>query len=128
MRTVLASSLVGLVAARQAGENQNPASPVKKVIQLLQGLKVTVQDDLKKEETQMAEYGQYCDDTQSEKGYAIKTAAKDITRYEVRGRTGYAVQLLRMFACRQQSNFSSEPSNRNRFYVSPAFRYTFHQT
>jgi hypothetical protein len=47
-------------------------------------IKVTVQDDLKKEETAMAEYGQYCDDTQSEKGFAIRTAAKDINRYEVR--------------------------------------------
>merc|ERR1719159_2272456 len=35
-------------------------------------------DDLKAEEVDMAEYSQFCDDEQSAKAYAIKTAAAKI--------------------------------------------------
>merc|ERR1719387_2061839 len=35
-------------------------------------------DDLKKEEVDMAEYSQFCDDEQSAKAYAIKTTGAKI--------------------------------------------------
>merc|ERR1719473_45274 len=36
-------------------------------------------DDLKKEEVDMAEYSQFCDDEQSAKAYAIKTTSSKIS-------------------------------------------------
>jgi hypothetical protein len=55
---------------------------VQKVVQLLAELKVKVQQDLEAEGKAMKEYSEFCDDSQSEKEYAIKTAAADIERFD----------------------------------------------
>jgi chromosome segregation ATPase len=54
-------------------------SPVQKVIQLLEGLKVKVAAELQDEEKMMAEYVQWCDDEAREKDDAISTAQRTIT-------------------------------------------------
>jgi chromosome segregation ATPase len=56
-------------------------SPVGKVIELINELKVKVENDLKAEGSAMAEYSTFCDDEQTAKGFAIKTAASDIEGY-----------------------------------------------
>jgi chromosome segregation ATPase len=53
-------------------------SPVQKVVELLQENRVKIVDDLKAEETEMAEYTTYCDNEASERGYAIETAGRKI--------------------------------------------------
>lgn len=58
------------------------ASPVGKVIELIDGLKVKVQKDLDTEKKAMKEYTQFCDDEQTEKGFAIKTASSEIEGYK----------------------------------------------
>jgi len=57
-------------------------APVQKVMQLIGELKVKVQKDLKSEASAMAEYSTFCDDEQSAKGYAIKTAAREMDGYQ----------------------------------------------
>lgn len=59
-------------------DSSSKDSVVQKVIEMLQENKVKVMDDLKKEEVDMAEYSQFCDDEQSAKAYAIKTAVTKI--------------------------------------------------
>jgi chromosome segregation ATPase len=53
-------------------------SPVQKVIELLQENKAKVAADLAAEADEMEQYSAFCDDTLSEKGYAIKTAGSKI--------------------------------------------------
>ena len=55
------------------------ASPVQKVIELLEECKTKIVKDLAAEEKAMEEYSTFCDDEATEKGYAIKTANRDIT-------------------------------------------------
>jgi hypothetical protein len=57
-------------------------SPVTKVIELINELKVKVQNDLEAESKSMAEYSTFCDDEQTAKGFAIKTAAGQIEGYK----------------------------------------------
>jgi len=70
--------LLALFATAAAGVSALDVSPVQKVIQLIGELKVKVQKDLQNEEKAMAEYTTFCDDESSEKGYAIKTASRQI--------------------------------------------------
>jgi len=56
------------------GKGSDNASPVQKVIELLNENKVKVLNDLKAEEKEMAEYTKYCDEMTSEKTYAMATA------------------------------------------------------
>lgn len=58
------------------------ASPVQKVIQLIEELKGKVQKDLQNEAGQMEEYAQFCDDEQTQKGFAIKTATREIEGFK----------------------------------------------
>jgi chromosome segregation ATPase len=60
----------------------SPGSSVRKVIELVQGLKAQVEKDQATEADQMKEFNQYCDDNQSATKYAIETAASDIERYQ----------------------------------------------
>jgi len=53
-------------------------SPVQKVIELLDELKAKVQKDFDAEAAAMEEFNSWCDSEVSEKGYAIKTAAREI--------------------------------------------------
>merc|ERR1719454_2039046 len=53
-------------------------SPVQKVVELLEECKAKVQKDLDAEGKAMEEYTTFCDDTMSEKAYAIKTAESQI--------------------------------------------------
>jgi chromosome segregation ATPase len=53
-------------------------SVVQKVIVMLQENKIKVMNDLKEEETEMAEYSKYCDDEADAKAYSIKTATRKI--------------------------------------------------
>jgi len=77
MKTVLiVCALLALGTQSQAAK----VSPVQKVIELLEGLKGKVADDLAAEEKEMVEYTKYCDDESSERGYAISTATKAIER------------------------------------------------
>jgi chromosome segregation ATPase len=71
------------------------ASPVGKVIQLIDELKTKVQKNLDVESKSMAEYTQFCDDEASEKGYAIKTATRAIEGYSavIEDTTGQIQQL-----------------------------------
>merc|ERR1719163_1959700 len=48
---------------------------IAKIIEMLGEEKDKIAADIKKESKTMADYMQYCDDDQSEKAYAIKTAA-----------------------------------------------------
>jgi chromosome segregation ATPase len=57
------------------------SSPVAKVIQLLDELKAKVSADLTVEAKSMEEYTQFCDDEQSTKQYAIKTAKRQIDNF-----------------------------------------------
>ena len=53
-------------------------SPVQKVIELLDDLKGKVKADLAAETAAMEEYSSWCDSEISDKGYAIKTATREI--------------------------------------------------
>jgi len=53
-------------------------SPVQKVIELLDELKAKVQKDFDAEAAAMEEFNSWCDSEISEKGYAIKTATREI--------------------------------------------------
>merc|ERR1719352_512092 len=76
LRAAAVASLIGGAAA-----SANTASPVTKVIELINELKVKVQKDLEAETKAMAEYSQFCDDEQTAKGFAIKTADRSIDGY-----------------------------------------------
>jgi len=54
-------------------------SMIAKIIQMLGEEKDKIQTDIQAESKNMADYMQYCDDDQSEKAYAIKTATKKTT-------------------------------------------------
>jgi hypothetical protein len=58
------------------------SSPVTKVIELINELKVKVENDLSAESKAMEEYSTFCDDESTAKGFAIKTAADDIEGYK----------------------------------------------
>merc|ERR1719335_2195817 len=51
-------------------------SMIAKIIQMLGEEKDKIQTDIQTESKTMADYMQYCDDDQSEKAYAIKTATR----------------------------------------------------
>merc|ERR1719399_1014927 len=55
------------------------ASPVQKVIELLEANRAKVVKDLAAEEKEMEEYAEYCDTESGERGYAIKTADRKIS-------------------------------------------------
>jgi chromosome segregation ATPase len=74
---VLGASASNVLHSHQSDSN-NKDSVVQKVVEMLQENKLKVMDDLKSEEVDMAEYSQFCDDEQSAKAYAIKTAAAKI--------------------------------------------------
>merc|ERR1719454_2205154 len=57
-------------------------SPVQKVIELLDGLKVKVQNDLDAEGKAMDEYTSWCDKEIADTGYAIESAGKSIANYK----------------------------------------------
>jgi len=58
------------------------ATPTGKVIELLDELKGKVENDLATEEKAMGEYTEYCDDELTEKGFAIKTANREIAGFK----------------------------------------------
>merc|ERR1719262_796533 len=82
--------LLALLVAIGANASVQKVSPVQKVIELLDNLKGKVAADLAAEEKEMVEYTKYCDDTSSEKGYAIRTAAKEIERLQAQIEDGQA--------------------------------------
>merc|ERR1719399_306495 len=55
------------------------ASPVQKVIELLEANRAKVVKDLAAEEKEMEEYAAFCDTESGERGYAIKTADRKIS-------------------------------------------------
>merc|ERR550514_2040627 len=75
----LSFCLALLVLGSAAGEK---VSPVQKVIELLDQLKGKVEADLAAEATAMEEYSSWCDTEISEKGYAIKTATREIADHD----------------------------------------------
>jgi len=60
-----------------ATEKQKDAV-IQKVIDMLEENRGNIKADLQRESKDMADYMEYCDDEQSEKGYAIKTATRQI--------------------------------------------------
>jgi len=60
----------------------NAASPVQKVVELLEESKKKVLHDLAAEEKEMAEYSQFCDDEVVSKTHAIKTSSSKISELE----------------------------------------------
>merc|ERR1719201_1092804 len=70
--------LLVVVGSASAGK----VSPVQKVIELLDDLKGKVKADLAAEAAAMEEYSSWCDSEISEKGYAIKTAAREIAGHK----------------------------------------------
>lgn len=81
MRTYIACCLIAAFASGSDtnGRANGGASVIQKVIEMLQDNKMKVQDDLTKEEAEMAEYSKYCDDEISAREYAIKTASRTMT-------------------------------------------------
>lgn len=61
----------------QASQKQKDAV-IQKVIDMLEENRANIKTDLQQEAKDMADYMEYCDDEQSEKGYAIKTATRQI--------------------------------------------------
>jgi len=72
---------IALLASSALAE-QEKVSPVQKVIELLNGLKGKVKADLAAEAAAMEEYSSWCDTEISDKGYAIKTATREIADYK----------------------------------------------
>jgi len=77
MKTVMKSVFLGAAAVQVSA-----GSPVAKVIELINELKVKVEKDLAAEGKAMEEYSTFCDDEQTAKGFAITTASDDIAGYE----------------------------------------------
>jgi len=75
MKVALVSILVLCVEAFSGSQS---ASPVQKVIELLEENKLKILNDLGAEEKEMAEYSEYCDTESSDLGYTIKTAVRKI--------------------------------------------------
>merc|ERR1719387_221177 len=65
----------GRFASAHEGKDKGN-SMIAKIIQMLGEEKDKIQVDIQKESKTMADYMQYCDDDQSEKAYAIKTATR----------------------------------------------------
>lgn len=72
MRAVRANVLAMLVTSTFA------VSPVQKVVELMDQCKAKVEKDLAAEAKAMEEYTTFCDDELKNKGYAIKTATREI--------------------------------------------------
>jgi len=75
MKSMIKFAVAGGVAVQAS-------SPVAKVIELINELKVKVEKDLAAEAKAMEEYSTFCDDEQTAKGFAITTAADDIEGYK----------------------------------------------
>merc|ERR1719487_3239792 len=60
----------------------NAASPVQKVVELLEESKKKVLHDLAAEEKEMAEYSQFCDDEVVSKTHAIQTSGRKISELQ----------------------------------------------
>jgi len=73
---------VALSMAAGVAANASKGSPVGKVIELIDELKVKVQKDLDAESKAIEEYSTFCDDEQTAKGFAIETAKDDIEGYK----------------------------------------------
>jgi len=78
---MLSLSLLVLVCMG-ADAARNVASPVQKVIELLEENKAKVLHDLAAEEKEMAEYSQFCDDEVVSKTHAIQTSTRKIGELE----------------------------------------------
>ena len=74
----MANFAVCLVLLVLGSATAEKVSPVQKVIELLDQLKGKVEADLAAEATAMEEYSSWCDTEISDKGYAIKTATREI--------------------------------------------------
>lgn len=61
------------------GASASQDSVIQKVVEMLQENKLKVMETLKQEEAEMAEYAKFCDDEATEKGYAIKDAARTMS-------------------------------------------------
>lgn len=72
--TLIISLLISAEAFLKTQHAQSGSSMVAKVIQMLGEEKDKISSDLASESTAMAEYTQWCDDTQTEHSYAIKSA------------------------------------------------------
>merc|ERR1719271_1374142 len=70
--------LFTLMLSAGASSGSQSASPVQKVIELLEENKLKILNDLGAEEKEMAEYSEYCDTESSDLGYTIKTAVRKI--------------------------------------------------
>merc|ERR1719387_773422 len=71
----------GRFASAHEGKDKGN-SMIAKIIQMLGEEKDKIQVDIQKESKTMADYMQYCDDDQSEKAYAIKTATRKTAELE----------------------------------------------
>jgi len=79
-----------LFFALAASASKNGASPIQKVIELLEENKVKIKADLAAEEQEMEEYSSFCDDESSEKAYAIKTAKRALMNLQAKIQDGAA--------------------------------------
>jgi chromosome segregation ATPase len=70
--------LVTFALSAGASSGSQGASPVQKVIELLEENKLKILNDLGAEEKEMAEYAEFCDKESSDKGYSITTASRKI--------------------------------------------------
>lgn len=76
MRVLLFCLLLLSASGKHNAGGAQKDSVVQKVIEMLMENKVKVADDLKKEEVEMSEFSQWCDDEADAKTYAIKTATR----------------------------------------------------
>merc|ERR1719265_2224665 len=72
---LVALATVGALVPPAAGTR---VSPVQKILQLLGEMQAKTEADLKEEEQAFNEFTGYCQDGNTEKGYAIKTAEKEL--------------------------------------------------
>merc|ERR1719395_1945 len=68
----------GLVAAYEAQKSQAKATPVQKVIELMNGMLEKGKKEMQAEQIQFAKYKQFCEDTTADKTKAVKEATEMI--------------------------------------------------
>lgn len=80
MRTVAVANLLTAVTATASVRGRVDATPISKVIELLQNLKKDTKAQGTKEAAQWKEYADFCHKQESEKNYLINKSTKKITK------------------------------------------------
>jgi len=104
MKACLLLAAAGLLALPAAGRGRSAVTPVRKVVELMEGMLVKGKKEKHDEQVQYAAYKQFCEDTSTEKTRAIAEANEEIEvlKADIEQYTADAAMLTKEIAAHQE--------------------------